>query len=387
MNFEPEALQKELRDLARKFAERELQPSVLEDEKQECFRLEVIQKLGDLGLTALPLAEVWGGAGLGYQHLVAVLEELSGVHLAYAISVAVTGLTQWVLSEYGTDAQKQAYLPALASGRAVGSFSLSEAVSGSDAAALQTTARRDGDHYLLSGRKLWCTQGDLAETLIVLARTGGPGPKGISAFLVQKGMPGFTTGKREQKMGIRSSHTVELLLDQVQVPISHRVGAEGQGFEIAMRALDSGRITIAAGALGVAQKALSVACRYASERHQFGVPIGSFQGVSFLLADAATQLEAARGLVYRAAWLRDQGRPHSQEAAMAKLFATDMAMQVTTDMVQILGGAGYTEDFPVERLMREAKVLQIVEGTNQVQRVVIGRHLLSSSSPVSTAGG
>lgn len=368
-------MEKELRELARKFALKEIAPFVEEDERTETFRPELIAKLGKLGLTGIPLPEEYGGAGLGYAEYVAVIEELASVNAGYAISVAVTGLAQVILSLYGSEEQKKKYIPKLASGQAIGSFSLSEAGSGSDAAALRTTARKDGDHYIIDGAKLWVTQADVAEVVLLMARTGEPGPKGISTFIIERGMPGFRMGKREKKMGWRTSHTMEIVFEKCRVPAANRVGPEGSGFKIAMTALDNGRITIGASACGIARSALEAAVKHAKLREQFGKPIAEFQGVSFLLADMATQLDAARLLVRRAAARKDQGVPFVTEAAMAKLFATDMAMKVTTDAVQILGGSGYTEDFPVERFMREAKVMQIVEGTNQIQRMIIGRAL------------
>ena len=368
----------EIRALARKFARQKLLPLMEEDEAQARFRTELIAELGDLGLTGIPVGEAHGGAGLGYQEYIAALEELAAASSGYAISVAVTGLAQVILEKFGTEAQQKRYIPELAAGRAIGAFSLSEAGSGSDAAALRTMAVRDGEFYILNGTKLWTTQGDSASTVLLMARTGGAGPKGISTFIVEKGMPGFRCGKQEKKMGTHVSHTMELILENVRVPAANLVGQEGDGFKIAMTALDSGRITIAATALGIARAALEVAISHARTREQFGKSIGEFQGVSFMLADMAVQYDAAKLLVQRAAALRDQGVPFSQEAAMAKLFATDMAMRVTTDAVQVLGGSGYTQDFPVERYMREAKVLQIVEGTNQVQRVVISRNLLKA---------
>lgn len=375
MNFEETLIQKELRELTRKFVEKELWPVIEQDERDERFRPELIEKLGELGLTGLPVPEEWGGAGLGYLEYCTVIEELAKCNAGYAISVAVTGLPQVILNLFGSEEQKKKYIPQLANGKAIGAFSLSEASSGSDAGSLRTQARKEGSNYIINGTKLWTTQGDLAETLILMARTGEPGSRGISAFILEKGTPGFSTGKREKKMGWNTSHTVELVLENVKIPQTHLIGKEGEGFKIAMTALDSGRITIGAASLGIAQAALNIAIRHSRERHQFGKPISEFQGVSFLLADMATQLEAARLMVHRAAWLKDQGRPFSMEAAMAKLAATDMAMKVTTDAVQILGGTGYTQDFPVERYMREAKVMQIVEGTNQIQRWVIGRAL------------
>ncbi|MGK5083365.1 acyl-CoA dehydrogenase family protein [Bdellovibrionota bacterium FG-1] len=382
MNFDETPIQKELRELTRRFAQKELVPIVEQDEHEERFRPELIQALGELGLTGIPVPEEFGGAGLGYQEYAVAIEEIAKANTGYAISVSVTGLPQVILNLFGTPEQKKKFIPPLASGRHIGGFSLSEASSGSDAASLRTTATRQGDHYILNGTKLWCTQGDIAETIIVMARTGAAGvspSKGISAFILEKGMPGFSYGKREKKMGCHVSHTMELVLNNVRVPIENRVGKEGDGFKVAMTALDSGRITIGAGAVGIAQGALDCAVTYSKQREQFGKPIAEFQGVSFMLADMATQIAAARLMVHRAAWLKDNGQPFSIEAAMAKLFATDMAMKVTTDAVQILGGAGYTQDFPVERYMREAKVMQIVEGTNQIQRVVIGRSLTQAN--------
>ncbi len=378
MNFEPSAIQTELRELARKFSQKELRPIVEEDERTETFRPELIRKLGELGLTGIPVAEEYGGAGLGYLEYIAAIEEIACSSGAYAISVAVTGLPQVILSQFGNDSQKKKYIPPLATGQAIGAFSLSEAVSGSDAGSLITTARKDGNHYVLNGNKFWTTQGDSADTIIVMARTGGPGPKGVSSFIVEKGMKGLSYGKREKKMGANISHTMELILTDLRVPAENLIGNEGDGFKIAMTALDSGRITIAATALGVARSALEVAVNHSRTREQFGKPIGEFQGVSFMLADMGTELNAARLLVQRAAFLKDQKKPFSIPAAMAKLYATDMAMKVTTDAVQVLGGSGYTQDFPAERYMREAKVLQIVEGTNQIQRMIIGKALSTS---------
>jgi alkylation response protein AidB-like acyl-CoA dehydrogenase len=381
MDFQDTAIQKELRELTRRFVKKELLPIVEEDEQNERFRPEMIQKMGELGLTGIPVPENYGGSGLGYLEYVTALEELAAGNMGYAISIAVTGLTQVILNLFGNEDQKRKYIPPLAHGHAIGAFSLSEAGAGSDAASLRTTAKKQGKNYIIQGTKLWTTQGDIADTLILLARTGTPGTKGISAFIIEKGMPGFQYGKREKKMGCHTSHTMELIFNEVQVPAENLIGQEGDGFKIAMSALNSGRITIGAGAVGIAKGALEIAIHHAKERQQFGKAISEFQGVSFLLADMAVQLDAARLLVQRAAWLKDQELPFTEQAAMAKLFATDMAMKVTTDAVQVLGGSGYTQDFPVERFMREAKLLQIVEGTNQIQRMIIGRNLTQTSRP------
>jgi acyl-CoA dehydrogenase len=382
MDFQESPVQTELRELTRRFLLKEVAPLIEADEETETFRPEIIRKLGELGLTGIPVPEAYGGAGLGYEDYITVIEELAAVHSSYAISVAVTGLAQVILNLFGNEAQKKKYIPSLASGTAIGAFALSEASSGSDAGSLRTFARRDGDHYIINGTKLWITQGDVAETLILLARTGSTESraKGISAFIIEKGMKGFSLGKKEKKMGLCSSHTMELIFENCRVPAANLIANEGDGFKIAMSALDSGRITIGANACGLARSALECSIRHSKEREQFGKPIGEFQGIQFMLADMATNLEAARLMVQRAAFLRDQWTTDrnisfSTQAAMAKLFATDMAMKVTTDAVQILGGSGYTRDFPVERYMREAKVTQIFEGTNQIQRLVIGKSL------------
>ncbi|MBC7387088.1 MAG: acyl-CoA dehydrogenase family protein [Cryobacterium sp.] len=373
--FTDTEVQAELRSLTRKFAENEIRPIVEADEESGTFRPEIIAKLGSLGLTGIPVPEAYGGAGLGYAEYAVVIEELARVSCAYAISVAVTGLPQMILASAGTEEQKKRFIPRLSSGEAIGAFSLSEASSGSDAGSLRTTAKRDGEHYVLNGTKLWTTQADSAETLLLMARTGGLGASGVSAFIVEKGMPGMTMGKRERKMGLHISHTMEVLLENVRVPVENRVGAEGEGFKVAMTALNGGRITIAATGVGVARAALEVAVKHSKEREQFGQPIAEFQGISFLIAEMQTEIDAADLLVRRAAALRDAEKPFAVEASMAKLFATDTAMRVATDCVQILGGSGYTQDFPVERYMREAKILQIVEGTNQIQKVIIARSL------------
>lgn len=373
--FRDTEIQAELRALTRKFAETEIRPLVEKDEETETFRPELIKKFGELGLTGIPVPEAYGGAGLGYAEYCVVIEEIARVSCSYAISVAVTGLPQMILANSGSEEQKKKYIPRLASGEAIGAFSLSEASSGSDAGSLRTVAKREGDHYILNGTKLWTTQADVAEVILLMARTGEAGSSGVSAFIIEKGMPGVRCSKREKKMGLNISHTMEVVLENVKVPVANRVGPEGQGFKVAMNALNGGRITIAATAVGIARGALEVAISHSKEREQFGKPIAEYQGIGFMLADMATKLDAADLLVRRAANLRDAGLPYATEASMAKLFATDTAMEITTDAVQVLGGSGYTRDFPVERFMREAKVLQIVEGTNQVQRVIIARAL------------
>lgn len=367
--------EQELAEAAAAFCAEVIAPTVEEDDEEERFRKDLLAQLGEAGLCGIATPESHGGLGLGYTAYCAVLEEIAAVSASWAVSVAVTGLPQVILSAMGTDAQKDEWLPGLAAGELLGAFALSEPGSGSDAASLTTRAERDGGDYVLTGSKYWITHGGVADVYIVMARTGGPGARGISAFLVPGDAPGLSFGRKERKMGLRSSPTVEVILDGVRVPATHRVGEEGDGFSVAMRALDSGRITIASTAVGVSRAALDYAGAYACERRQFSTAIIDFQGVGFLLADMACKVEASRLLVHQAAALKDAGLPFSDKAAMAKVVSTDAAMNVTTDAVQVLGGYGYCKDHPVERWMRDAKVLQIVEGTNQVQRLVISRHL------------
>lgn len=367
--------QRNLAEAAREFCEGTLGPTVREDDEAERFRPEHIRALGAHGLCGIPTPEAHGGLGLGYLEYCIVLEEIAKVSASYAVSVAVTGLPQIILSLFGTAEQQVAWLPGLASGELLGAFALSEPGSGSDAASLKTTAREEGGDYLLTGTKFWITHGGVADLYVVMARTGGAGPRGISAFLVPGDAPGLSFGKKEEKMGLRASPTVEVVLEDVRVPASSMIGAPGTGFNVAMTALDSGRVTIGATSVGLCQAALDVAASYATQRSQFDRPIIDFQGVGFMLADMLCRTEAARLMVHRAARLKDAGAPFSPEAAMAKVVATDAAMAVTTDAVQVLGGYGYTREHPVERYMRDAKVMQIVEGTNQIQRLVISRHL------------
>ena len=351
--FETEA-QRQIRELTRKFARERIAPLVEQDEETETFRPEIIHELGQLGLTGIPTEEQYGGAGLGYQEYIAAIEEIAAVSSSYAISVAVSGLPQVILQTVGDESQKKKYIPHLAQGKWIGAFSLSEASSGSDAASLRTTAVKQGDHYVINGSKLWTTQADSADVTILMARTGGEGSKGVSSFIIEKGTPGFKMGKREKKMGTHISHTMEIHCDQLRVHESQLLSQEG-GMKIALRALDSGRITIAATALGVARSAIECAVQHANLREQFGKPLVDFQGIGFMLADMLTQYQAAKQLVQRAALLKDQNAAYGIAAAQAKLFATDMAMQVTTDAVQILGGCGYTQEYPAERFMRERR--------------------------------
>lgn len=364
--------------LARDLAERELKPRAAAHEERGEFPREVFALLGEAGLLGLTYPVAYGGGAQPYSVYLQVLEELAAGWAAVALGVSVQSLAAYPVAEFGTDEQRQRFLPAMIDGSMVGAYCLSETQSGSDAAGLQTRAVRDGDGYVLHGTKAWVTHGGVADFYNVFARTGEHRTRGISTLLVPADTPGLVPQPPERKMGLRASPTAQVVLDGARVPGDRLVGAEGEGFRIALSALDGGRLGIAAIATGVAQAALDEAVAYARQRRQFGQPIVNFQGVAFLLADMATGVEAARALYLAAARRRDAGQPYSAQAAMAKLLATDTAMRVTTDAVQVLGGAGYTADFPVERYMREVKVMQIFEGTNQIQRLVIGRHLARS---------
>lgn len=361
--------------LVREIAQREIRPRAAEEEETGRFPREVFTLLSESGLLGLPYAGEYGGGDQPYEVYLQVLEELAHARLTVGLGVSVHSLACHGLAGYGTKEQQAAHLPDMLGGGLLGAYCLSEPAAGSDAASLTTKAVRDGDEWVITGTKAWITHGGVADFYTVLARTGVPGPKGITAFLVPGDAPGLTAAVPEKKMGMKGSPTAQLHFDGVRVPDARRIGEEGQGFTIALAALDAGRLGIAACAIGVAQAALDEALEYALGRKQFGHPIADFQGLRFMLADMATKIEAGRALYLAAARLRDAGKPFSRQAAMAKLFCTDAAMAVTTDAVQVLGGYGYTADFPVERLMREAKVLQIVEGTNQIQRMVIARHL------------
>lgn len=365
----------ELLGLTRELVDSELTPRVDEAERRGDFPREVFRTLGKSGLLGLPYEERFGGAAQPYEVYLQVLEELSRGWLAVGLGVSVHTLSCFPLAEFGSDEQRERWLADMVGGELLGAYCLSEAGSGSDAAALQTTAARDGQEWVVDGAKAWITHGGAADFYNLMVRTGEAGAKGISCLLAEGSTAGLAAEPPERKMGMRSSPTATIRLDGARVPADRLIGEEGQGFRIALAALDGGRLGIAACATGLAQAAFDTAVAYASERRQFGQRIADFQGLSFLLADMATQIEAARALYLSAARLRDAGRPFGPQAAMSKLFATDTAMRVSIDAVQVLGGYGYVEDFPAERYMREAKVLQILEGTNQVQRLVIGRSL------------
>ncbi|MEV5546864.1 acyl-CoA dehydrogenase [Streptomyces sp. NPDC052309] len=366
---------RDLISLVREIAQREIAPKAAEEEDAGRFPREVFALLSDSGLLGLPYDAEYGGGEQPYEVYLQVLEELAAARLTVGLGVSVHTLASYALAAHGTKEQQVEHLPAMLGGGLLGAYCLSEPASGSDAASLRTKAVRDGDDWVITGTKAWITHGGIADFYTVMARTGEEGPRGITAFLVPGDAEGLSSAVPEKKMGLKGSPTAQVHFDGVRVPDSRRLGEEGQGFTIALSALDSGRLGIAACAIGVAQAALDEAVGYATERRQFGKPIADFQGLRFMLADMATQIEAGRALYLAAARLRDAGLPFAKQAAMAKLHCTDTAMRVTTDAVQILGGYGYTADFPAERYMREAKVLQIVEGTNQIQRMVIARHL------------
>ena len=374
MDFTLSDTQREIVDTAAKFAQREIAPHVDADEAASHFRRDIFRKAGAAGLIGITCSEEMGGLALGTTEYALALEQLAIASSGYATSLSVTALPISILDRFGSDVQKKKYIPGLISGETIGAFCLTEPGSGSDAAALSMTAVKKGSKYLLNGVKQFITNGTEADVFAVMARTGEAGPKGVSCFLVERAH-GIKGGKVEKKMGMRVSPTQELIFDQVEVPAESLIGNEGDGFLIAKRALDGGRISMGAVANGISRAALDVACTYAREREQFGTPIIRFQGVSFLLADGHTELEASRLMVLYAATLKDQDKPYTIQASMAKLKSTEACMKITTDCVQVLGGYGYMEEFKVERFMREAKMLQIVEGTSQIQRVIIARSL------------
>lgn len=379
MIFELTEEQNLLRQMVRDFAEAEIAPGVEERDEEERFDRELMyDKLGELGLTGIVFPEEYGGAGADYISYAIAVEELSRVCASTGVTLSAhLSLAANPLYLFGTEEQKMKYLKPLAEGSKLGGFGLTESAAGSDAGGTKTTAVHDGSDWILNGSKIFITNGGDAETYIIFARTDKEAKKhhGISAFIVEKGTPGFGFGKKEKKLGIRSSPTMELVFENCRIPVENLLGEEGEGFKVAMKTLDGGRIGIAAQALGIAQGAFEAALNYAKERKQFNQAISSFQAIQFKLADMATEIEAARLLVYQAAYKASAGTPYSKDSAMAKLYASDVAMKVTTEAVQVFGGYGYTREFPVERMMRDAKITQIYEGTNEVQRVVISAAL------------
>jgi len=367
-----------IRQAARDFAQSELKPGVIERDEHQKFPAEQVKKLGELGFLGMMVAEEFGGSGLNAVSYVLVMEELSKIDASASVVVSVNNsLVCYGLEAFGSDYQKEKYLKPLASGQQIGAFCLSEPEAGSDATSQHTTAEDKGDYYLLNGTKNWITNGGTASTYLVIAQTDPAlKHKGINAFIVEKGMEGFTVGPKENKMGIRGSDTHSLMFNDVKVPKENRIGENGFGFKFAMKTLEGGRIGIAAQALGIAAGAYELALEYSKQRKSFGKPISDHQAIAFKLADMATQIEAARLLVYKAAWLKDQGLSYTLAGSMAKLFASKVAMDVTIEAVQVHGGYGFVKEYHVERLMRDAKITQIYEGTSEIQQLVISREIL-----------
>ncbi|MEG0730448.1 acyl-CoA dehydrogenase [Clostridium sp.] len=373
MNFTLTREQELVRQMVREFAINEVKPIAAEIDETERFPMENVEKMAKLGMLGIPFSKEYGGAGGDTLSYILTVEELSKVCATTGVIVSAhTSLCAEVINKFGNKDQKDKYLPDLAKGKKLGAFGLTEPGAGTDASGQQTVAVKDGDNYILSGSKIFITNGGVAETFIIFAMTDrSKGTKGISAFIVEKDFPGFSIGKLEDKMGIRGSSTTELVMQNCVVPKENLLGQEGRGFGIAMKTLDGGRIGIAAQALGIAEGALEEACNYMKERKQFGKPLSAFQGLQWMIADMDVRVESARLLVYKAAYLKEKGLPFSIDAARAKLVASEVAMEVTTKAVQIFGGYGYTKEYPVERMMRDAKITEIYEGTSEVQKMVI----------------
>ena len=373
MDFGLTREQELVRQMVKEFAVNEVKPIAAEIDETERFPMENVKKMGELGMMGIPFPKELGGSGGDVLSYIIAVEELSKVCATTGVILSAhTSLCASLLYENGTPAQKEKYLVPLAKGEKIGAFGLTEPGAGTDAAGQQTTAILEGDNYILNGSKIFITNGGVADTFIVFAMTDkSQGTRGISAFIVEKDFPGFSIGKKEDKLGIRASSTTELIFEDCVIPKENLVGKEGKGFGIAMKTLDGGRIGIAAQALGIAEGAYDEAVKYMKERKQFGRPLSAFQGLQWMIAEMETKIEAAKLLVYKAAWLKQNKLPYSVDAAKAKLFAAEVAMDVTTKAVQIHGGYGYTKDYPVERMMRDAKITEIYEGTSEVQKMVI----------------
>ncbi|MFN7252063.1 MAG: acyl-CoA dehydrogenase [Anaerobacillus sp.] len=370
--------QEMMRKMVKDFAQEQIAPMIEEMEETDQFPQDIIKQMGELGLLGIPISEEYGGADMDFTSYIIAIHELSKVSATVGVILSVhTSVGTNPILYFGTEQQRQKYLRKLASGEYLGAFAITEPGAGSDAASIRTTAVKNGDHYILNGSKIFITNAGAADTYIVSAKTDtAAGVRGISTFIVEKNTPGFSIGKKEKKMGLYGSNTCEVIFEDAKVPVENFLGEEGEGFKILMANLDVGRIGIAAQALGIAEAALESSLAYAKERKQFGKPIGAQQGLGFKLADMATKVEAAKLLVYRAAALREKRLPCSKEASMAKLFASRAAMEVTTEAIQVFGGYGYTKDYPVERFFRDAKICEIYEGTSEIQRIVISKHLL-----------
>lgn len=379
MYFQLSDEQQMIKKTIREFAEKEVAPTAAERDEKEMFDRSIYDKMGDLGFTGITFSEKYGGSDMGYIAYAIAVEELSRVCGSTGVTLSAhVSLCSWPIYAFGTEEQKQQYLTPLAEGTKLGAFGLTEPSAGSDAGGTKTTAVLDGDQWVLNGSKIFITNGGEAETYVVTAVTDkSKGSKGISAFIVEKGTDGFKFGKKEEKMGIRSSPTYELVFEDCRIPKENLLGELGQGFKIALATLDGGRIGIAAQAVGIAQGAYEEALKYAKERVQFDQPIAKFQAIQFMLADMAMKIEAARLMTYQAAYLKEQGvKTYGKQAAMAKLYASEVCMEVTTKAVQIFGGYGYSREYPVERMMRDAKITEIYEGTSEIQRLVISSYIL-----------
>ena len=378
LNFEYSETQRHVADSAREFALQYIQPHVRQWDEDQTFPVEIFKKAGKLGFMGVLVPVELGGSGLGYHEYIAIIEEISKVDPAIGLSIAAHNslCTNHILS-FGDEAQKARWIPKLAHGEWIGAWGLTEHNTGSDAGGMNTTARRDGDHWVLNGAKNFITHGISGDIAVVIARTGEKGDsRGMTAFVVEKGTPGFSSGKKEDKLGMRASETAELIFDQCRIPDANRLGPVGDGFIQSMKILDGGRISIGALSLGVAKGAYDAALKYSQERVQFGKPISQFQGISFKLADMATEIEASELLVHKAASLKNMGKPVTRNSAMAKMFASEVCVRVANEAVQIHGGYGYTKDFPVEKFYRDAKLCTIGEGTTEIQKLVIAKNIL-----------
>lgn len=378
MDFTYTETQQHLAESIRDFAQQHIRPQMMVWDEEQIFPVELFREMGKQGLMGVLVPEEYGGTGLGYLEYVVVISEIAKVCGSIGLSVAAhNSLCTGHILSFGSEEQKKKYLPKLASGEWIGAWGLTEANTGSDAGNMRTTAQKDGDEWILNGSKSWITHGISGDVAVVLARTGAPRERNnITAFVLEKGTPGFSPGKKENKLGMRASETAELILDQVRIPDSQRLGEIGEGFRQAMKVLDGGRISIAALALGIAKGAYEASLQYSKERHQFDQPISSFQAIAFKLADMATKIEAAEMLIYQAADRKNRNLPMTKESAMAKYYASEISVQIATDAVQIFGGYGYTKDFPVEKYYRDSKLCTIGEGTSEIQKLVISREIL-----------
>ncbi|MCU0379737.1 MAG: acyl-CoA dehydrogenase family protein [Chitinophagaceae bacterium] len=378
MDFNHSDITRQVSDTARDFARQHIRPHALEWDESQHFPIDLFKEMGKLGLMGVLVPEQYGGAGLGYYEYIAIIREVARVCGGVGLSLAAhNSLCTGHILAFGDESQKQRYLPKLATAEWLGAWGLTEANTGSDAANMQTTAVRDGDHWILNGTKNWITHGRSGDVAVVICRTGEPRTSGNStAFIVEKGTPGFSGGKKENKLGMRASETAEMIFDNCRIPDTQRLGEVGEGFRQSLKVLDGGRISIAALSIGIARGAYDAALQYSKERQQFGQPISNFQGISFKLADMATEIEAAELLTHQAAGLKMAGLPMTREAAMAKYYASEVAVKVSNEAVQVFGGYGYTKDFPVEKFYRDSKLCTIGEGTSEIQKIVIAREIL-----------